>query len=147
MREILQQALEKYLSKEMPAGTVIGDPVWWSSHIAKVIDLELAKPDLSKKQQNVNTSEERVQVSSKNVHEPVAYVEKGDLYWCDDVSVYDADKLDGLTLYTAPPCKRWVGLTDDEIYSIWKEIKDAVCLDHQTFASAIEAKLRSKNVA
>lgn len=44
MRELLQQALEKYLSKEMPAGTVIGDPVWWSSRIAKVIEAELAKP-------------------------------------------------------------------------------------------------------
>ncbi len=45
MRELLQQALERYLLKEMPAGTVIGDPVWWSSRIAKAIDLELAKSE------------------------------------------------------------------------------------------------------
>lgn len=46
-REIMQQALEKYLLKEMPAGTVIGDPVWWSFSISKVIEAELAKPEQS----------------------------------------------------------------------------------------------------
>ena len=45
-------------------------------------------------------------------------------------------------LYTAPPQRTWVGLTDDEIYKIavtlegehWKKIADA-----------IEAKLKAKN--
>lgn len=46
---------------------------------------------------------------AKPEQEPVAYVEKGDLYWCDDTSVYDAEKLDGCGLYPAPPRKEWVG--------------------------------------
>ena len=44
-----------------------------------------------------------------------------------------------------PPKREWQGLTDEEIKNVWQEIKDAVCLDHQTFARAIEAKLREKN--
>ena len=43
------------------------------------------------------------------------------------------------------PKREWQGLTDEEIKNVWQEIKDAVCLDHQTFARAIEAKLREKN--
>ena len=44
-RAIMQQALEKYLSKEMPAGTEICDPLWWASRIAKELEAELAKPE------------------------------------------------------------------------------------------------------
>lgn len=48
--------------------------------------------------------------------------------------------------YTPPPAQRpWVGLTDDEIRTLWGEWKDAVCLDHKTWAKAIEAKLKEKN--
>jgi hypothetical protein len=39
----------------------------------------------------------------------------------------------------------WVGLTDEEIDALWQEWKDAVCLDHKTWAKAIEAKLKEKN--
>lgn len=41
--------------------------------------------------------------------------------------------------------KEWVGLTDDEIKDMWDEWKDALCLDHKTWAQAIEAKLKEKN--
>ena len=46
-------------------------------------------------------------------------------------------------LYTAPPKKEWVGLTDDEIEKIFK-----TCTMFNTpvyFASQIEAKLKDKN--
>lgn len=78
---------------------------------------------------------------AKPEQEPVAYIEKGDLYWCDDVSVYDADKLDGLTLYTAPPRKEWVGLTDKEIDQTASEI----CFGYIDVARAIEAQLKELN--
>jgi hypothetical protein len=39
--EAMKQALEKYLCREMPAGTVIGDPKWWANKIAN----ELAKQE------------------------------------------------------------------------------------------------------
>ena len=41
--------------------------------------------------------------------------------------------------------KPWVGLTDEEIDAMWIEWKDAVCLDHKTWAQAIHAKLKEKN--
>jgi hypothetical protein len=48
-------------------------------------------------------------------------------------------------LYISPPQREWVGLTDEEIDALWQEWKDAVCLDHKTWAKAIEAKLKEKN--
>ncbi len=32
----MKQALEDYLDREMPAGTIIGDPKWWAPKIARV---------------------------------------------------------------------------------------------------------------
>lgn len=47
--------------------------------------------------------------------------------------------------YTAPPQREWQRLTDEEIKAMWNEWKDALCLDHKTWAQAIEAKLKEKN--
>jgi len=43
------------------------------------------------------------------------------------------------------PQRTWVGLTEDEISALWNEWKDAVCLDHKTWAKAIESKLKEIN--
>lgn len=48
-------------------------------------------------------------------------------------------------LYTAPPKRPWVNLTDDQVNTLWNEWKDAVCLDYKTWAKAIEAKLKELN--
>ena len=54
-------------------------------------------------------------------------------------------------VYTAPPRKEWVGLTDEEIVVLYRQIADCTewaigGLTHaMPFAHAIEAKLRSKN--
>jgi hypothetical protein len=47
--------------------------------------------------------------------------------------------------FDTPPQRTWVGLTDEEVNTLWGEWKDAVCLDHKTWAQAIEAQLRWKN--
>jgi len=44
-------------------------------------------------------------------------------------------------LYTAPPRREWVGLTDDEIWQEWSSPKDSAI----DFARTIEAKLKEKN--
>jgi len=36
-KEAMTLALEDYLSREMPAGTVIGDPKWWAAKIANAL--------------------------------------------------------------------------------------------------------------
>ena len=45
MKEALKMALEAYLCREMPAGTVIGDPKWWAAKIANAIKEALAQPE------------------------------------------------------------------------------------------------------
>ena len=42
--------------------------------------------------------------------------------------------------------RTWVDLTDEEVNTLWDEWKDAVCLDHKTWAQAIRAKLKDKNL-
>jgi hypothetical protein len=57
------------------------------------------------------------------------------------------------TLYTAPPAaqrqvpqeRKWVGLTDEEIELIFRESSGYGGDDFQSFARAIEAKLKEKN--
>ena len=57
----------------------------------------------------------------------------------------------GKPLYTTPPQRTWTKLTDEEIYSladsleIWNEDDEEWILDPNTFARAIEAKLKEKN--
>ena len=52
-----------------------------------------------------------------------------------------------IPLYTAPPKREWVGLTQEEVQEIAKQLIDdaAYCSTH--FAIAIEAELRRKNNA
>jgi hypothetical protein len=47
------------------------------------------------------------------------------------------------TLYTTPPKRPWVGLTDEEISQLW--ISTSPYFNEDDFAKAIEAKLKEKN--
>lgn len=76
--------------------------------------------------------------------EPVAYVEKGDLYWCDDTSVYDAEKLNGHGLYAAPPRKPWQGLTSEDWENTPTSGKQGCERDAELF-DWIEQTLKDKN--
>ena len=82
--------------------------------------------------------------------EPVAYcyVQKGtsvDILTFDDAP---DDAVDGtiFPLYTTPPKRPWVGLTDADVFAVIKKIQD---LYHRPpiaiFAQAIEATLKEKN--
>jgi hypothetical protein len=48
----------------------------------------------------------------------------------------------GTKLYTTPPQRTWVGLTEDEVFEISNKMPYA---DRFDFAEAIEAKLKEKN--
>jgi hypothetical protein len=52
----------------------------------------------------------------------------------------------GQPLYTAPPRKEWVGLTDGEIENVWQGMKNAGCNDHKTFSYVIQSRLKEKNI-
>jgi len=65
-------------------------------------------------------------------------VSDGDLPW-----VYDQDPSSGYTarmlVYTTPPQRTWVGLTDEEMQALWDRYA------HMEMMRAIEAKLKEKN--
>ena len=60
-------------------------------------------------------------------------------------TIYKSAGEDRLPLYTAPPKKEWVGLTDQEINSVCYKRDWTAPWTNTTFARAIEAKLREKN--
>ena len=104
-----------------------------------------------------DTSQERVAKTSENVHEPVAWISATELLvmrgnahggakdWRVNLGLEPEEGDVGL--YTTPPQRTWVGLTDEEIKSIWLNEKDYGddWLDVQGIARAIEAKLKEKN--
>ena len=76
-----------------------------------------------------------------NEQEPVAW-----LWELTGEVTTDPDIADGmwLPLYTTPPQRTWVGLTDREKSNLWLESRAAVPRFH-TYASLVEAKLKGKN--
>jgi hypothetical protein len=76
--------------------------------------------------------------------EPVAWISEG-----GDVSrskrYMDEMGFKCNPLYAAPPKKEWVGLTDQEINSVCYKRDWTAPWTDETFARAIEAKLREKN--
>ena len=85
--------------------------------------------------------------------EPVAYLVlfegAGKLLEFTKGNYLHGAKVEHIPLYTAPPQRK--PLTDEEIYSladsleIWNEDDEEWILDPNTFARAIEAKLKEKN--
>ena len=88
-REALKLALEAYLCREMPAGTIIGDPKWWVPKIAAAIKEALAQP----------------------AQEPVAWVWK-DMRGQDIVSLFEP-RFNSVPLYTTPPQREWNAALDE----------------------------------
>jgi len=85
------------------------------------------------------------------LQEALAKQEQGEpLAWYrdeDGIRIYYESKVwdDATPLYTTPPQRTWVGLTDEEINSVrYKRDWTAPWTD-TTFARAIEAKLKEKN--
>ena len=77
--------------------------------------------------------------------EPVAYinVEQRSLEWAKPMSwnTPTTVKMDKVPLYTAPPKKEWVGLTEQEQSDIaWEKDKSRIWI-----VTATEAKLKEKN--
>ena len=91
--------------------------------------------------------------------EPVAWITnggKGELWWHRSSKFDEEGNLigpnpDDIPLYTAPPKREWVGLTDEEIQDLSYlsekcDASNSEWFDRLEFARAIEAKLKEKNV-
>ena len=88
---------------------------------------------------NVYMSEERVHKTEKSIHEPVAWMKSSGL-----ISPYKHGSYQ-IPLYTAPPKREWVGLTDEEIESELTKEFAQWWSRHVSVCRAIEAKLKEKN--
>jgi len=118
-RELLRQALD-YIKETYDFCAVMQQPKEREEQLIKALETELAKPE----------------------QEPVAYRHLHE----DGYEYYDAptgiDCNECESLYTAPPRKPWVGLTDDEVYEIANFCKDQ---SFSFYAKEIENKLKEKN--
>ena len=58
-----------------------------------------------------------------------------------------ANKTERSPVYTAPPQRTWVGLTDEDIKAVNAQVSQIPPIDYTTttYAKAIEAKLKEKN--
>ena len=92
--------------------------------------------------------------STTDVVEPVAWIDKNKITWIQKYGD-EADVLAGVSkhqesefdvpLYTAPPSKPWVGLTDEEIQEMANDFEEGYVFLYRSFAAAIEAKLKELN--
>jgi hypothetical protein len=76
--------------------------------------------------------------------EPVAWMSDSDVcFYKEEFGNYPC-----VPLYTAPPRREWVGLTEDEITKLHHEIKTHLMGTYKTedIYRAIEAKLKDKNL-
>ena len=75
--------------------------------------------------------------------EPVAVVDVHEFYDnCANFSLLQKLPKGKHTLYTTPPQRTWVGLTDEERRAVWDSCERQT---PTTYVKAIEAKLKEKN--
>jgi len=137
-REAIEEAIEvlEDASAEMLMET--GDKNYYIEAIA-VLRQALVDAD--------DTSQERVDEIVKDEHEPVAWANSFDLQNFDMKVRTGPDLHHTVPLYTAPPKREWVGLTDEEVSEIIdREIGFNSCWGpEEKFARAIEQALKEKN--
>ena len=75
--------------------------------------------------------------------EPVAWMWK-DMRGQEIVSLFEP-RLNSVPLYTHPPQRTWVGLTDEERLKLYRQFEDCLESDGWEYEKAIEAKLKEKN--
>ena len=104
----------------------------------------------------VNMSQERVDETVKREHEPYGY-----LWFAHQMErrfthyrPKEEQRIGEVTpIYTAPPKREWVGLTEDDVHDAFNYVEMVKLLDFdrhrpdwcEAFASACEATLRHKN--
>jgi len=78
--------------------------------------------------------------------EPVAYLWRGELFFPYEYQAIAEEGDDAQPLYTAPPKREWVGLTDEEIKEIIGNWGDTPIKGYtRKLFDQIEAKLKEKN--
>jgi hypothetical protein len=127
-----------YQAKKAMAANKLQEPV--ADRLERLlweyIDLQAAHPEHRPNPKTWHHLMIYAPLPAQPAQEPVAFICQGNLYMIEDVDKYCTAP--HIPLYTHPPRREWVGLTDEEL---------ADCLDMsiQKTCRAIEAKLKEKN--
>jgi hypothetical protein len=106
-----------------------------------VYDLSIKSEDLSIKSEEAMREVQRL--GQEIEQEPVAWMdEDGDVL---SANIVDGKGLRNIPLYTTPPQRTWVGLTDEEIQTEWVLTPQNDKAEGIWFGRRIEAKLKEKN--
>ena len=80
------------------------------------------------------------QALAQSKQEPVAWVLNRELFWPSEYEIISEDGDNAIPLYTAPPKRAWVGLTDEEIKEYKWMGQDVIAVIKE-----IQATLKEKN--
>jgi len=142
MRELLQQALKLLIAyQDYTRDSRIANKCGLT---IQALEAELAKPEHWSDCAVYNEpAYPKGACDCGGYYKPIAYKEKN-----SDSIFYDKNNCNGeyIPLYTAPPRKEWVGLSNEEIVETIKKAKiEPTFTNRQIVARAIEAKLKEKN--
>jgi hypothetical protein len=102
-------------------------------------------PEVTPDVDAVNMTQERVDETAKREHEPFIYVREdnerpfGGYEHCSEADAGAFPVYTAPMIYTAPPKREWVGLTEEELEDL------LITIPWPQVCRAIEAKLREKN--
>ena len=127
--------------------------------LADALDAEFVQGRISNSTGRESAVElRRLHEALETEQEPVAWITdggKGELWWYQSSKFDEEGNLigpnpDDIPLYTAPPKKQWVGLTEEEIQNLGYlsekfDASNSEWFDRWGFARAIEQSLREKN--
>ena len=136
--KVLRQAIEQaeMIEKGTKAWADVPDATEWVDDLRGNVDA-------------VNMNQEYVDETAKGEHEPVAWMYVNTDGECEQIEYGEPLDDPAVTpLYTAPPKRQWVGLTEQEMTSLrQKNMIDAMTrtvFDFE-YIRAIEAKLKERN--
>ena len=135
-RESIEEAIEVLEDASADMLMETGDKSYYVEAIA-VLRQALVDAD--------DTSQERVDEIVKDEHEPVAWANSFDLQNFDMKVRTCPDLHHTVPLYTAPPKREWVGLTDEEVSYCRYAATFCDELDTAYMAELIEKDLKEKN--
>jgi len=109
----------------------------WTAALRQAIEQAEKQQALDKKADNAR------ELGLDYEPEPVAWMEDSIEFYAKDHPTNSCT----IPLYTSPPRKEWVGLTDEEIDQMWRVVAYTKPYDQfrMDIGRAIEAKLKEKN--
>jgi hypothetical protein len=111
---------------------------------ARELQQELAKPEQELPTLRQVVIDSALKGYGKPDQKPVAWMYKGNFHDFDP-SEWASPEFVVTPLYTVPPCKPWVGLTDDEVDACFADHGWSSSAMYYLVANSLEFKLKEKN--